>query len=155
MSAPTYRNFAAYSTRRVGMLRWAWQVTDGHTGPELLSGYAFTQHTARKAAAGAAATCMPWAEPVKPRIPALTWSPEQTAAILDRYAADLHAADPLTFDRMACRAECCTGRLAVRMRELVDVERWQRLVAAGAAETEVQPQGQATVSGNPDGGDPR
>lgn len=119
MTAPTYRLFAHTPEPRRSHGRWSWIVTDGRTPRLLGTGRELTQWGARRAQRRFAATCEPWSSPIPP----LSWTPAQTEAILARYAADLHAADPLTFDHMACAAECCTGRLADRMRELVDAER--------------------------------
>jgi hypothetical protein len=122
VTAPTYRTGLFYGLAGGRLLHRAWEVTDGLDGPVLLSGWSLTKNRAKRAAADAAGTCEPWSS----SIPALSWTPAQTAKILARYAADLHAADPITFDHMACAAECCTGQLADRMRELVDVERRAR-----------------------------
>jgi hypothetical protein len=122
VTAPTYRTGLFYGLAGGRLLHRMWEVTDGLGGTVLLSGWSLTKNRAKQAAADAAGTCKPWSSP----IPALSWTPAQTAKILARYAADLHKADPITFDHMACAAECCTGRLADRMRALVDAERRAR-----------------------------
>src|SRR6478736_2262016 len=106
--------------RRVRPGCWHWQITDGMTGPTLAEGTALTERAALRRRIHAELRCRPESERPKPPVPALTWSQEQVDTILARYAADLHAADPLTFDHMACAAECCTGVMAERMRALVD-----------------------------------
>lgn len=122
MTAPTYRDFLhTPEPRRIRPGRWSWTVGDGYLRT-LGDGVTVTRWGAYRARAKFAATCVEWSA----RVPVLSWTPEQTEAILARYAADLHAADPITFDHMACAAECCTGRLADRMRELVDAERRAR-----------------------------
>jgi hypothetical protein len=119
VTAPTYRLFLfTPEPRRIRPGRWFWSVGDGYLRA-LAEGVTVTRWGAYRARDRFAETCVRW----ESRIPALSWTPAQTEAILARYAADLHAADPITFDHMACAAECCTGRLADRMRALVDAER--------------------------------
>lgn len=60
MTAPTYRLFAHHGARRLGPLRWSWEVTDGIGGPLLAHGYRLTQRGAEKVAAKHAATCERW-----------------------------------------------------------------------------------------------
>lgn len=65
MTAPTFRLFAAHGlTSDGGRLGYrTWEVTDGIGGPLLVSGWALTRAGAERAAAEAAATCVPWVEP--------------------------------------------------------------------------------------------
>lgn len=59
MTAPTYTRFQATHTFRLRPFRWAWEVTDGHTGPVLATGTTRTRRGAQIAAAFAAAACEP------------------------------------------------------------------------------------------------
>jgi hypothetical protein len=120
VTAPTYRTGLFYGLAGGRLLHRMWEVTDGLGGTVLLSGWSLTKNRAKQAAADAAGTCEPWSSP----IPALSWTPEQTAVILARYALDLRAADDDGLYELACQAECwCRTDLGERMRELVDNER--------------------------------
>ncbi|GIE30127.1 hypothetical protein Ait01nite_031720 [Actinoplanes italicus] len=59
MTAPTYTRFPATHPFRLGLLRWAWEVTDGYTGPVLATGTTRTRRGAQITAAFAAAGCEP------------------------------------------------------------------------------------------------
>lgn len=62
MTAPTYRDRIVYGLTSDGgrLGHRTWEVTDGIGGPLLLSGWALTRAAAERAAADAAATCVPW-----------------------------------------------------------------------------------------------
>jgi hypothetical protein len=124
--------------RKVRIGRWTWILTDSQTGETLAEGTALTERAALRRRIHAELRCRPESERPKPPIPVLTWSQEQVDAMLARYAADLHKADVLTFDHMACAAECCTGVMGERMRALVDAERAERYrwVTAGITVTD-------------------
>jgi hypothetical protein len=57
MTAPVYRLFPRYLVHRVRPFRWAWEVTDGLTGPLLASGTTWTRGGAEVEAALTAALC--------------------------------------------------------------------------------------------------
>jgi hypothetical protein len=59
VTAPTYTRFPATHPFRLGLLRWAWEVTDGYTGPVLATGTTRTRRGAQIAASFAAAGCEP------------------------------------------------------------------------------------------------
>ena len=60
MTAPTYRKFPHYGlVHPIALIAPRWEVTDGIGGPVLLSGRRLTRRGAEKAAAKAAATCVP------------------------------------------------------------------------------------------------
>jgi hypothetical protein len=59
VTAPTYTRFPATHPFRLGLLRWAWEVTDGYTGPVLATGTTRTRRGAQIAASFAAAACEP------------------------------------------------------------------------------------------------
>jgi hypothetical protein len=59
VTAPTYTRFPAVHPFRLGLLRWAWEVTDGYTGPVLATGTTRTRRGAQIAASFAAAGCEP------------------------------------------------------------------------------------------------
>lgn len=59
MTAPTYTRFTAVHAVHLGLLRWAWEVTDGYTGPLLATGTCHTRRGAQIAGTFAAAACVP------------------------------------------------------------------------------------------------
>jgi hypothetical protein len=59
VTAPTYTRFPATHPFRLGAFRWAWEVTDGYTGPVLATGTTRTRRGAQIAASFAAAGCEP------------------------------------------------------------------------------------------------